>query len=187
MESSETPLSWNMYTHILSFFMYTQLLHVSQSYHFRHEMSFMKRWKNRDSTLFTLSVFQQTRTHNHLYRASKWEIEMRLQNVVANYWNVFIPVQESSGRIIFLNCYPTYAREILCRVCANCSCPFQKDTIADDCLTMHCRPPHWAWCHQGMLGSHTDGIQNHFGSRTQAIRISTRSLISAAESRLSAL
>ena len=65
--------------------------------------------------------------------------------------------------------------------------PFQKHTSADDCLAICCRPPHWAWYHQGMLGSHTDGIQNHFGSRTQAIRISTRSLISAAESRLSAL
>ena len=33
----------------------------------------------------------------------------------------FHHTQESSGRIIFLNCYPKYAREILCQVCANCS------------------------------------------------------------------
>ena len=40
-----------------------------------------------------------------------------------------IPAQESSGRIIFLNCYPNYAREILCQACANCSCPFQKQVL----------------------------------------------------------
>ena len=40
-----------------------------------------------------------------------------------------IPAQESSGRIIFLNCYPKYAREILCQACANCSCSFQKQVL----------------------------------------------------------
>ena len=55
------------------------------------------------------------------------------------------------------------------------------------CLPMCCRPPHWAWCHQGMHGSHTNGFMKTFGSRTEAMEQPTRSLISVAESRLWAL
>ena len=55
------------------------------------------------------------------------------------------------------------------------------------CLTMHCRLPHWAWCHQIMYGSHTDGILNHFGSRAKTMVLPTRPLISAAENRFWAL
>ena len=84
----------------------------------------------------------------------------------------------------FLNCYPKYAREILCQVCANSSCSLYKQASVDAYLTMCCRLPHWAWCHQGMLGSHTDGILNRFGGRAQAMELPTRSLISAVESRL---
>ncbi len=96
---------------------------------------------------------------------------------------ILIPVQESSGRIIFLNSYEPYALEILCQACSNCSCPFQTQMLIRTCLTMCYRPPHWAWCHQGMLGSHTDGIKNPFGSRGQAMGFPTTSLINAAENR----
>ena len=69
--------------------------------------------------------------------------QLFVQRLQVSNWNVstqcccklldcFLPVQESSGRIIFLNCYPKYAREILCQVCivlTVTSCPLQKQVL----------------------------------------------------------
>ena len=40
--------------------------------------------------------------------------------LLGNHRILHVCIQDSSGRIIFLNCYPKYAREILCQVCAHC-------------------------------------------------------------------
>ena len=40
--------------------------------------------------------------------------------LLGNHRILHVCIQDSSGRIIFLNCYPKYAREILCQVYAHC-------------------------------------------------------------------
>ena len=101
-----------------SFFMHMHVFHLC---YFRLEMPLKRRCQNMGSILFTLPVFPQIRTRSHLYRAFKWVSAHNEITQCCCKLPYFHHTQESSGRIIFLNCYPKYAREILCQVCANCS------------------------------------------------------------------
>ena len=57
---------------------HTHVVNGFQLCHFRQEMSLMRRRQNRGSMLFTQSVFQLIRNHNHLYRTCKWVIWMKI-------------------------------------------------------------------------------------------------------------
>ena len=108
--------------------------------------------------------------------------------LVGNHW-----IYQIRTSVLIGVKWKDYSPKLLPRICTWDSLPSKywllsfSETSVHASLSMCCRPPHWAWCPQGMHGSYTDGILKHFGSRAQAIGQPTRSLISAAKSRLWAL